>query len=202
MEESDTALLAAWRAGQESAGQRLFVRHFPAVARFFRDKVREDLEELIQATFLGCLEGQARLREEGSFRGFLFGIARNLLYKHYRSKAGRGAALDIEQVPLRDLGPTASTLIARDDQERLLLAALVRIPLPHQLVLEFAFWEEMSLAEIAEAMDTPVGTAATRLRRAKQLLAAEMTALATSTELRASISSGLETWARGLREQR
>lgn len=202
MEESDRALLAAWRAGHESAGQRLFGRHFPAVARFFRDKVREDLEELIQATFLGCLEGQARLRDDGSFRGFLFGIARNLLYKHYRSKAGHGVALDIEDVPLRDLGPTASTLIARDDQERLLLAALVRLPLPHQLVLEFAFWEEMSLAEIAEAMDTPVGTAATRLRRAKQLLAAEMTALATSTELRASISSGLETWARGLREQR
>jgi methionine-S-sulfoxide reductase len=78
----------------------------------------------------------------------------------------------------------------------------VRLPLMYQLVLEFTFWEEMSLAEIAEAMDTPVGTAATRLRRAKQLLAAEMMELATSTELRSSISSGLETWARMLRDQR
>lgn len=202
MEESDTALLAAWRAGQEGAGQRLFRRHFPAIARFFRDKVRGDLEELIQTTFLGCLEGQARLRDDGSFRAFLFGIARNVLYKHYRTRASRGAAIDLDQVSLHDLGPTASTLIARDEKERLLLAALVRLPLAHQLVLEFAFWEEMSLAEIAEAMDIPVGTAATRLRRAKQLLAAEMTALAVSNELRASISSGLETWARGLRERR
>ena len=202
MEESDRALLAAWRVGDEDAGQRLYRRHPPAVARFFRDKVREDLEELIQATFLGLLEGHARLRDDGSFRGFLFGIARNHLFKHYRAKAVRGVVHDIEQVSLCDLGPTASTLIARNDQERLLLAGLVRLPLMYQLVLEFTFWEEMSLAEIAEAMDTPVGTAATRLRRAKQLLAAEMMELATSTELRSSISSGLETWARMLRDQR
>ena len=167
MEESDRALLAAWRVGDEDAGQRLYRRHLPAVARFFRDKVREDLEELIQATFLGLLEGHARLRDDGSFRGFLFGIARNHLFKHYRAKAVRGVVHDIEQVSLCDLGPTASTLIARNDQERLLLAGLVRLPLMYQLVLEFTFWEEMSLAEIAEAMDTPVGTAATRLRRAK-----------------------------------
>lgn len=114
----------------------------------------------------------------------------------------RGVAFDIEQVSLHDLGPTASTIIAHDEQQRLLLAALVRLPLPHQLVIEFAYWEEMTLAEIAEAMDMPVGTAATRLRRAKELLAAQMNALATSAELRASISSGFETWARGLRDQR
>lgn len=202
MEASDTALLEAWRAGQEAAGAQLFRRHFPAIARFFRDKVRSDLEELIQATFLGCLEGQTRLRDDGSFRGFLFGIARNVLYKHYRTGRSHGVALDIEAVSLHDLGPTASTMIARDEQERLLLAALVRLPLPLQLVIEFAYWEDMSLAEIAEAMDVPVGTAATRLRRAKQLLAAEMTALASSAALRSSISSGLETWARGLRDQR
>ena len=139
MEESDTALLAAWRAGQESAGERLFRRHFPMIARFFRDKVRGDIEELIQATFLGCLEGQARLRDDGSFPGFLFGVARNVLYNHYRAGRTRGAPVDVEQVSLHDLGPTASTMIARDDQERLLLAALVRLPLPLQLVIEFAY---------------------------------------------------------------
>ena len=202
MEETETVLLEAWRAGDEAAGEHLFRRHFPAVARCFRDKVRGDIEELVQATFLGCLEGQVRLRDAGSFRGFLFGIARNVLYNHYRSGRSHGVAVDLDRVSLHDLGPTASTIIGRDEQERLLLAALVRLPLAHQLVIEFAFWEEMSLAEIAEAMDVPVGTAATRLRRAKQLLAAEMTALTTSPALRSSISSGFETWARALRDQR
>ena len=202
MEPTDAALLDAWRAGQEAAGEELFRRHFPAIARFFRNKVSGDIEELIQATFLGCIESHTRLRDGGSFRGFLFGLARNNLYNHYRRAQTRGVAFDVEQVSLHDLGPTASTIIANDQEQRLLLAALVRLPLPHQLVIEFAYWEDMTLAEIAEAMDVPVGTAATRLRRAKQLLAEKMAELTTSTELRASISSGFETWARGLRDHR
>lgn len=202
VEPSDAALLEAWRAGRETAGEELFRRHFPAIARFFRGKVGGDIEELIQATFLGCIEGHGRLRADGSFRGFLFGLARNILYNHYRRQHSRGVAIDPEQCSLHDLGPTASTMIGRDEQQRLLLAALMRLPLAHQLVIEFAYWEEMTLAEIAEAMDVPVGTAATRLRRAKQLLEQQMNTLAESTQLRASIPSGFETWARALRDQR
>ncbi|MFY0540440.1 RNA polymerase sigma factor [Nannocystis pusilla] len=77
---SDSQLLTAWRGGDQAAGEALFARHFASIARFFRNKIHGDIEELIQRTFLGCLEGQQRFSGEGSFRGFLFGIARNVLY--------------------------------------------------------------------------------------------------------------------------
>jgi RNA polymerase sigma factor (sigma-70 family) len=202
VEPSDAQLLESWRGGAEDAGEELFRRHFPAIARFFRGKVHGDIEELIQATFLGCIEGHARLRDAESFRGFLFGLARNVLFNYYRRRHVRGDAVDIAECSLHDLGPTASSLVGRDERQRLLLAALVRLPLAHQLVIEFAYWEEMTLAEIATAMDVPVGTAATRLRRAKQLLEEQMTQLADSPALRASISGGFETWARALRDER
>lgn len=199
---SDADLLTAWRGGDEAAGEELFARHFPAIARFFRNKVTGDIEELIQRTFLGCLESQERFSGAGSFRGYLFGIARNVLLMHLRTQERRGKPIDLDEVSLCELGPTASALVAKRQEEQLLLDALVRLPLASQMVIELFYWEEFSVAEIAAALDVPVGTAATRLRRARQLLEAQMAALATSGDLRDSIALGFETWARGLRTQR
>jgi RNA polymerase sigma-70 factor (ECF subfamily) len=195
--ETDHELVVAWRAGDSRAGEALFSRHFAGVARFFRNKVAGDIEELIQRTFLGCLEGRQRYTGEGSFRGWLFGIARNVLYNHYRER--RREPLADETVSVHDLGPTPSAVAVRHEEEQLLLAALRRLPLAYQVVLELAFWEDMTHIEMAEALALPVGTVSTRVRRAKQLLAAQLDALACSPELRASLSSGFETWARGLR---
>lgn len=196
---SDTALLQAWRGGDQAAGEALFARHLSAIARFFRNKVQGDIEELIQRTFLGCFEAQENFKGTGSFRGFLFGIARNLLFNHFRANERHGAPVDLDTVSLYDLAPTASHMLAQREEEQLLLDALRRLPLAHQLTIELFYWEDLSLAEIAEVLDVPVGTAATRLRRARQLLEGAMTELASSTALRASISSGFETWARALR---
>jgi RNA polymerase sigma factor (sigma-70 family) len=201
-EASDAELLTAWRAGDQAAGEALFARHFAAIARFFRNKLQGDIEELIQRTFLGCLEGQQRFSGEGSFRGYLFGIARNVLYTQLRTMQRRGQPIELDEVSLYELGPTASAVVAKQQEEQLLLDALIRLPLAHQLVIELFYWEELSVAEIAEALGVPVGTAATRLRRARQLLEAEMAALAASNELREAIPVGFETWARGLRSQR
>jgi RNA polymerase sigma factor (sigma-70 family) len=196
---SDLELLAAWRAGDQDAGEALFSRHFAGIARFFRNKIGGDIEELIQRTFLGCLEGQQRFAGTGSFRGYLFGIARNVLFNSYRDAHRAAGVVDLDDVSVHDLAPTASTMAARHEEERLLLLALRRLPLQHQIVLELSFWEDMTHAEIAEVLAIPEGTASTRMRRAKQLLAEQLATLATSPELRASLSTGFETWARSLR---
>ena len=79
--------------GDEDAGQRLYRRHLPAVARFFRDKVREDLEELIQATFLGLLEGHARLRDDGSNFEEVAKLCRLFLWCRWRCSIWYGASI-------------------------------------------------------------------------------------------------------------
>lgn len=201
MEREDHELLAAWRGGDAESGEALFTRHFAGIARFFRNKVDGDIEELIQRTFLGCLEGQHRYAGTGSFRGYLFGIARNVLFNFYRDRRGMVAAPALETLSVADLGPSASSLAVRHEEEQLLLAALRRLPLQYQMVLELSFWEDMTHVEISEALEIPVGTASTRVRRAKQLLEEQLAALAATPALRASISSGFETWARSLREQ-
>lgn len=200
-ERDDGELLAAWQTGDRAAGSALFDRHFRSVARFVRTKVGREAEvdDLVQATFLACLEAPSRFRGEGSLRGYLLGIAYHKVQRYYGDR-GR-AALDLEQVRVHDLAPGPGTALARRAEQRLLLAGLRRLPLQFQVVLELYFWEELSAAAIGAVLGEPEGTVRTRIRRAKQLLAAQIEGLAAARALIESTIHGLDDWARGLRAE-
>ena len=197
---SDAELLQAWADGDARAGEALFERHFESIARFFRNKLPAEAqhEDLIQQTFLGCVEARSRYRGDASFRSFLFAIAHNQLGKFWRSRSRD--RLDLRSVSAYDLDPSPSAALARDELHQQLLIALRRIPLDSQVALELHYWESMTAAEIGEVLDVPLGTAKTRLRRAKQLLEAELRALDSAMQPLDPTGSRLDTWARELRE--
>lgn len=200
---TDEQRLAAWAAGDAAAGEALFERHFDAVARFFRNKVnRRDgpVDDLIQQTFLGAVEARDRFRGHASFRTFLFAVARNVLSKYYRAKSRNKVDFNPELTSVFDLAPSPSQIVAKDEVQVLLLTALRKIPLEYQVVLELHYWENLTAAELGAVIDVPLGTAKTRLRRAKQLLSAQFEALATGASVPEDTMSRLETWARSLRE--
>ena len=196
---SDAVLLAAWSEGDRSAGEELFERHFEAVARFFRNKADDPIDDLIQKTFLGCLEARDSFRGEGSFRGFLFGVARNVLGKHWRSKARDRLQFDGDEVSVHELGASPSSAYAKDQEQLMVLSALRRIPIDYQVVLELHYWESMTAAEIGTALSIPVGTAKNRIRRAKQMLEGELRSIADGRLRLEPTQSRLDTWARSLR---
>jgi predicted RNA polymerase sigma factor len=81
-----------------------------------------------------------------------------------------------------------------------LLQALRRIPMDHQIVLELYYWERMTAAEVARVLDVPEGTARTRIRRAKQLLEEQMARLVADKQLLESTLVNLDAWAASLRD--
>ena len=198
---ADEALFEAWRGGDARAGAELFERHYPAIARFFRNKADVDAPDLIQKTFLGCIESKERVRGDSSFRTYLFAVAHNVLYKHFLTRARSGARIDFGVTSVHDLRPTATALLARRGEERALLAALRRIPLEHQIVLELYFWEHLTAGEMGEIQGVPEGTLRTRLRRAKQLLEAALGQVASSPAEMQDTLSDLDSWARSVRAQ-
>lgn len=196
----DGALLAAWRDGDRRAGAALFDRYFMAVMRFFRNKVDEGrLDDLIQQTMLGLLEARDSYRGTGSLRSFVFGIAFNVLRNHYRAAIRDEGKLDFGVTSIGDLAPGPAEVLAQHHEQRLLLQALRRIPIDHQVLLELYFWESLPAAEIAEVLAVPEGTVRTRIRRAKALLEVELRACSADPRLVEATLSGLETWARSLR---
>jgi RNA polymerase sigma-70 factor (ECF subfamily) len=162
----DLELLDRWRAGERSAGDALIRRHFDPICRFFRSKLSEDVEDLVQRTFLDCIESHAEI-QPGGFRAYLFAVARHRLYDHLRVAHRRGEPIDADEITLFDLGTSPSQRVARNQQEQLLAEALRRIPLDHQIALELAYWEDLSGDEIAQVLGIATNTARSRLARAR-----------------------------------
>ena len=202
-ERSDFELLEAWRGGDEAPGRVLFARYFDSVYRFFRNKVDEAAEDLTQQTFMGLVQGKDRFRGDASFRTYLFMIARKRLYSHlrkaHRDHAERDAAPWGER-SVADLGLSSpSRVVARHQEQRLLLLALRRLPVEMQVALELFYWEELTVTEIAEVLETPVGTVKSRLQRARARLDAAIAELADSEALRRSTMDNFSQWAKELR---
>ena len=199
MNPPDAELLALWRDGDRGAGEQLFDRYGSKVARFFYNKVDHGVEDLVQQTFLACVESHARYRGTGSFLTFLMGIARNILAGHYRKRERGKRAFDMAAVSVAEMSATPSIAVAKNREQRLLLEALRRLPMDLQIALELHFWEEMTAKEIGEVLELPVGTVKSRLRRARQLLHENFLALVEGPELLQTTAQDLEKWALELR---
>lgn len=201
-ERSDLVLLDAWRGGDESAGRVLFARYFESVFRFFRNKVDDAAEDLTQQTFMGLVQGKDRFRGEASFRTYVFMIARKRLYSYLRKAQRTEGAVQWGNSSVADLGlASPSRAVARHQEQRLLLLALRQLPVEMQVALELHYWEELTVTEIAEVLETPVGTVKSRLQRARARLDTVIEQLAGSDELLRSTMDDFARWAKELQGQ-
>lgn len=198
--DGDYELLRAWQAGDAQAGERLFRQHYRAILRFFHNKAGAHAHDLVQRTFLGCLEARERIRGDAPFRAFLFGVARNVLFDHYRLARRDHDHIDFGTVSVEDLRSTPTSVIAQAREVELLLRALRQIPLEAQIILEMYYWEGMRAHEIGEALEMPEPTVRTKIRRARLRLEQVIQTSSAAPSLRQSTVEGLETWARRIRD--
>jgi RNA polymerase sigma factor (sigma-70 family) len=168
--ESDLVLLERWQAGDRSAGEDLFGRHFADVYRFFRHKVGDAAGDLAQQTFLSCVKSAGSFRRQSSFRTFLFAIARNELYSHLRRLPRQGGDLDFDVTSIAEVVTSLGTRLDRAQGAERLRAALLQLPAEQQLMLELHYWHDLDAAQLAEVFDSTPGSMRVRLLRARRAL--------------------------------
>jgi len=141
--------------------ERAFTAHKDAVYRFAWRMAPEAADDIAQEVFLRLLRGQVQFDEaRGSLRSLLLGVARNLALQHLRSNA-RWELIDEEQFvasPFPVDGFDIGELVGR---------AVRALPPLQRDVFILAEYEELSLDEIARAVDTNVGAVKARLHRAR-----------------------------------
>ncbi len=149
----------------------IFDRHFDAIYGYLQRRIGPDLaEELASQTFLVAFDQRARYDPSFSkARPWLFGIASNLLRRQRREerrqlKAYARTGID----PLGDALEGAEARLDAADMRRELAAALAKLPAEELDVLLLYAWAELSYAEMAQALGTPIGTVRSRLSRARR----------------------------------
>ena len=166
---SDHDLLRAWARGDGESGEKLYRLHVGLVFAFFRTKVIDEVDDLVQLTFMTTQRKAAKHRG-GSVRAFILGIARYVLLDHLRTKSRRAAPINPIESSIEDLATSPSSLLRREQSHDLLREALQALPLDQQIALELRYWHELDTNEIAAIQEVSATTVRTRLHRARDSL--------------------------------
>ena len=158
-EATDLALIEQWKHGDTLAATRLVERHADALARFaVSHGEREEIEELVQDTFVRAFGSLASFRGDSSLRTWLFTIERRLILD--RRRALRRARVTVpadEHSALTEMTPLDS-VIAEETEERVRVA-IDRLSPTQREVFTMRVADGLSYAEIARIVGTTEGAA-------------------------------------------
>ena len=168
MPSDEARLVADLKAGRKEAFDRLVELHYNRLHRlaFTMTGSDEDAADLVQETFLAAMKSAGNFRGDSRLTTWLIAILRNQFTLHLRSRRkwrhapmeAAGAVRAPEPQP--SVRPAVTAILER-----------VRL-LPEELrtALVLFYLEGMRYAEIAEAMECPVGTVRSRLFEARERL--------------------------------
>jgi RNA polymerase sigma-70 factor, ECF subfamily len=158
-------------------------------------------EDLTQGVFVAILDAicSGTIGQfdpgKGTLEGYLLGIARNLAREEHR-KTHRLVALEsvfetpewnrlLDRFCRENQTQDAETLLAAQSDLKLLYSAILDLPHPYRETVVLCSLQERSYQEAAAILQCSEGTVASRLNRAKALLAAKMRGRA-ANEVKAS----------------
>lgn len=173
-DQSDLDLVARWKAGDQQAATRLVERHAEAVSRFVRSLgARQDVDDVVQETFVRAFGSIDGFRGESSLRTWLFTIARRLVLDHRRSDRRRGEQVEVHDVDVRTEFNALDAVMAEETEKRM-RAAVARLTPTQREVFVLRVGEGMSYKEIADSVGTTEGAARVHyhnaMRAIKELL--------------------------------
>ena len=177
VDATEAALLAGAQGGNLFAFDEIVRRYQRRVyATALRIVRRHDLaDDVTQETFLRAHRALGSYDRARPFGPWICRIAANLAINHVRSPEAREEplddALDAATAPAQD-GPL--TAVLESEARAVLDEAVGRLPSDQRAVFVLRAYDELSYAEIAEALGLSMGTVMSRLSRAREKLRAAL----------------------------
>jgi RNA polymerase sigma-70 factor (ECF subfamily) len=152
-------------AGEADALQLLYLEFGPIVQGVVRRVLEdpEDAREAVQDTFIKLWRQASSYHpDRGEVVSWLVFIARHVAIDRVRQGARRRLLYEtLQKQPVESTSSNAEAF----DQHESLASDLAQLSAPQRRALELAFFSGCSQAEIASAMQTPVGNVKNHLRR-------------------------------------
>ena len=185
---NDSALVAAHLGGEEGAFGEIYRRYSDTVARFIQSQTRdrEITEEVLQEAFFCVYRNMDKFTPGRKLLPWLAMIARNITIMHHRRTRSRkfqacwGATfsalessvpkgLTIEDI-FESTEPQPDELYERGEIRDAVIEALGSLQEKIRKPVAMKDLEGFELKEIAEALNIPLGTTKTHIRRGRKLL--------------------------------
>jgi RNA polymerase sigma-70 factor (ECF subfamily) len=157
----DKQLLSSFVKGDDSALTQLVERYQKELYGFVYRQVgnHADTADIIQKVFVNLFLKAEQYSGTASFKTWLYQIAINQCKNHFRSNdRQRIDDVEVERLPLlveNDFEAEVETA----EQQRLLAAAVDRLPTKQRMTVRLRLYQDCTFAEIAEIMAASVGTA-------------------------------------------
>jgi len=170
----DGYLVACARLGDRAAQQKLVERY---QTKFLRHAYRllgdpEQARDSVQDGWIEILRGLPKLRDEDAFAAWAFRIITRRCAKLIAGLQKTRATLKrAAQTPPEEHGAADIELAAERGPLR---AAMARLPAGHRAAVALFYLEDLSVGEVAVALDLPAGTVKTRLMHAREKLRAAL----------------------------
>ena len=168
---TDAQLVSRCRDGEQAAWNELverFSRYVYAIAVQAFRLPEHDAEDVFQEVFARTYEHLARLRDDAAIRPWLAQLTRRLCIDRIRaSRREEQPGEDVDEAVVEDA-------IERLDEALLVHEALARLGEGCREILDRFFARDESYRTIAEGLEIPPGTVASRISRCLEKLRGEL----------------------------
>lgn len=170
----DQELIERWRTGDERAATSIVERHASALARFALSLgVRDELDEIVQDTFVRAFAALDSFRADSSLRTWLFTIERRLVLDRRRAARRQPELVEVMPEDAATGFHALDGMVASETEERVRSALNTLSPMQRD-VFTLRVQEGRAYKEIAEILGTTEGAARVHyhnaLRAVKELI--------------------------------
>jgi RNA polymerase sigma-70 factor (ECF subfamily) len=176
-QDGERNTVAAARRGDRAAFESLKRRHGDSLRRFLQRRVPAHvLDDILQETWIAVWQGLARYNGRSGFKAWLYAIGVNKCVDHFRKSAQQS---HWELAIIGDTGdPHAPDEYAAAEMRHVVQTALATLAGPQREVIELYYYDELTLAEIAQILNRNLNTVKYQFYRAHAVVAGEMSDIA------------------------
>src|SRR4051812_15812447 len=157
--QADLDLISRWRRGDERAATELVARHAQALARFAASfGANEEVDDLVQDTFIRAFQSLDGFRGESTFRTWLFTIERRLLLDRRRAEKRRPGRVEVQETDAATEYDALDRMVAGEAAGRV-HEAMKHLSPTQREVFALRVAQGLSYREIAELVGTTEGAA-------------------------------------------
>lgn len=175
MEYSDDELIVKYREGDAASFDALVTRYLDPIYGFAKRMTgnQTDAEDIAQETFVKVWKTLPRYRTTGTFKSWIYAIARNTaidrlrkkkipVFSDYEDREGRNILTE----SVSDPDTLPEVLIEKAENKKLTEEALSRLPVVDREILVLHYADGLTFEAIGKILKKPLNTVKSRNRRA------------------------------------